>query len=103
MYNGQPIYDFFLPVDKTSLQIYLEPVSVLVKKNTYIGGRASVTGMLAQKFFDSGRPVKARYFEKFLKLQEYTRSVADLPYKFENHLDGRSVKQLFKDKNGCPE
>jgi hypothetical protein len=65
MYNGQPIYDFFLPEDENSLKIYLEPVSVIMKKNTYIGGRASVTGMLASKFFKSGRPVRARYFEKF--------------------------------------
>ena len=65
MYNGQPIYDYFLPEDENSLKIYLEPVSVIMKKNTYIGGRASVTGMLASKFFKNGRPVRARYFEKF--------------------------------------
>ena len=65
MYNKLPIYDFFVPESKESLKIYLEPVSVIIKKNTYIGGRASVTGLLASKFFNSGRPVRARYFEKF--------------------------------------
>ena len=65
MYNKLPIYDFFVPENENSLKIYLEPVSVIMKKNTYIGGRASVTGMLASNFVKRGRPVRARYFEKF--------------------------------------
>ena len=70
-YNKKLIYDFFMP-DKDSIKIFLEPVSVILKRNTYIGGRASVTGLLASKFDESKRPVRARYFEKFLKLQNYT-------------------------------
>ena len=94
------MYDFYMPT-KDSLKMFLEPVSVIIKRNTYIGGRASVTGLLAQKFADSERPVRARYFEKFLKLQNYTQSVADIPYKFENHLDARGIKELFQLE--CPE
>ena len=86
-----PMYDFYMPVSNNSLKMFLEPVSVIFKRNTYIGARASVTGLLAQRFFDNKKPVRARYFEKFLKLQNYTFSVADIPFKFENHLDARGI------------
>jgi hypothetical protein len=95
------MYDFYMPVSKDSLKMFLEPVSVIMKRNTYIGGRASVTGLLAQNSSTTKRPVRARYFEKFLKLQNYTSRSLTYPIKFENHLDGRGIKELFE--NECPE
>ena len=62
-----------------------------------------MAGLLAKYFVDAKRPVRARYFEKFQKLQGYARTITDIPFKFENHLDGRGIKIMFSDEEICPE
>jgi hypothetical protein len=103
LYNGLPLYDFYIPVKRDAIRMFLEPVSAIIKKNTYISNKASVAGLLAKYFVDAERPVRARYFEKFQKLQGYARTIADIPFKFENHLDGKGIKIMFQDAEICPE
>jgi hypothetical protein len=65
LYNGLPLYDFYIPVKESAIIMFLEPVSAIVKKNTYISSKASVAGLLARYFVKAKKPVRARYFEKF--------------------------------------
>ena len=65
LYNGLPLYDFYIPVKESAIVMFLEPVSAIAKKNTYISSKASVAGLLARYFVKAKKPVRARYFEKF--------------------------------------
>jgi hypothetical protein len=60
--NNQKIYDFYKPINIDAVKANLDPLDKIMKKTCYIAKRASVSYLLAKKFVEKKKVVRARYF-----------------------------------------
>ena len=83
----------------------LLPLELVNKKACYVNKRTNLAWRLASKFVQNNlkETVLVRYILLINDQREWAEKLGERQYRFENHLDGKGVKSLWKREDRRPE